>query len=292
MVFICAYNFCFHPLSELEINIPVMENIIFELNNVFFSYLGKYPALCGINVRIHDGEKIVLLGANGSGKSTFLQMLDGLIFSDKGTVIAFGKELSEKMFNEQEFSRFFRSKVGLVFQNPDIQLFCPTAREDIIFGPLQLGISESETKKRLDKVVSVLQIEGLLDRPPHQLSIGEKRKVAIASVLAIEPDVLLLDEPTAGLDPATTRQIIDWLIEANNAGRTIVTATHDLHIVEEIADYVYVFNQQKRLIRTEKPAQLLTDTQFLEENNLLHVHSHRHQGALHKHLHQHLEHHH
>ena len=269
-----------------------MENIIFELNNVFFSYLGKYPALCGINARIHVGEKIVLLGANGSGKSTFLQMLDGLIFSDNGTVTAFGKELSEKMFNEQEFSRFFRSKVGLVFQNPDIQLFCPTAREDIIFGPLQLGISESETKKRLDKVVSVLQIEGLLDRPPHQLSIGEKRKVAIASVLAIEPDVLLLDEPTAGLDPATTRQIIDWLIEANNAGRTIVTATHDLHIVEEIADYVYVFNQQKRLIRTEKPAQLLTDTQFLEENNLLHIHSHRHQGALHKHLHQHLEHHH
>ena len=269
-----------------------MENTIFELKDISFSYLGKYPALCDINARIEKGQRAALLGANGSGKSTFLHILDGLIFPDKGIITAFGSELNEKALNDNGFSRLFRRRVGFVFQNPDIQLFCPSAREDIVFGPLQLGIGEAETEKRLGKIAALLQIERLLDRPPHQLSIGEKRKVAIASVLAIEPEVLLLDEPTAGLDPATTRHILDLLLEANNSGKTIITATHDLHLLEEIADSVYVFSQDKRLIRTGNPREVLKDTQFLKENNLLHIHSHRHDGTVHIHPHQHFTDHH
>jgi cobalt/nickel transport system ATP-binding protein len=270
----------------------IMNNTIFELKDIYFSYLGKFPALCGINMNILKGQKIAIVGANGSGKSTLLQMLDALIFPDKGYLAAFGEELIEDKFSDDNFSRNFRSKVGFVFQNPDVQLFCPTVKEDIVFGPLQLGVEKEKIKMRLDKLAQVLNIKGLLDRPPHQLSVGEKRKVSIASVLAIEPEVLILDEPTAGLDPATVRHVVDLLIDANLEGKTIITATHDLHIIEEISDIVYVLGQEKEIVRSSGPCELLNDEQFLKDNNLIHIHSHRHKDKVHVHPHQHLNHHH
>ncbi|MBI4981995.1 MAG: ABC transporter ATP-binding protein, partial [Candidatus Omnitrophica bacterium] len=182
---------------------------LFELKNIHYSYLGKFPALCGIDMDIEKGSKIGILGANGSGKSTLLQMLDGLIFPDQGSINFSGRDLSERAFQEEEFMRFFRSKVGFVFQNPEVQLFCPTVEEDIVFGPLQLGMDKIEIKKRLANLVDLLNISNLLERPPFRLSIGEKRKVAIASTLIMSPEVLILDEPTAGLDPLTSRQIVD-----------------------------------------------------------------------------------
>ena len=268
-----------------------MNNVIFELKDVNFSYLGRYPALRGIDIIIKEREKISIIGANGSGKSTLLHMLDGLIFPDKGIINVFGKELKETDFNQEDFSRSFRKKVGFVFQSPDVQLFCPTVKEDIIFGPLQLGVQKKEIEKRLEEVLSILEIKGLLDRAPHQLSVGEKRKVAIASTLMINPDVLILDEPTAALDPLTTRHIIDLLIQANEAGKTIITSTHDLHIVEEISDIVYVFSQEKRIVRSGEPDIILKDTALLQTNNLVHIHSHQHKDRTHTHPHQHLEHH-
>jgi len=268
-----------------------MGNAIFELKDVYFSYLGKFPALCGVDFTIEQGQKITVIGANGSGKSTLLHLLDGLIFADKGSVKFRGEELKEGTFSDENFSRGFRRSVGLVFQNPDVQLFCPTVREDIVFGPLQLGVDKAEIKKRLEELMAILGINDLLDRPPHQLSIGEKRKVAIASTLMINPDVLILDEPTAGLDPLTTRHIIDLLVQANVAGKTIITSTHDLHIVEEIADIVYVFNQEKRIDKFGQPDAILKDTALLQANNLVHIHSHRHKGKIHIHPHLHLEHH-
>lgn len=268
-----------------------MNNLIFELKDVYFSYLGKYPALRGIDINIRQGEKITIIGANGSGKSTLLHMLDGLIFPDRGRIKAFDSELKEDDFNDEIFSRNFRKKVGLVFQNPDVQLFCPTVKEDIMFGPLQLGVEKGEIKKLLDQLISFLGIADLLDRSPHQLSIGEKRKVAIASTLMINPDVLILDEPTAGLDPLTSRHIIDILVQANEAGKTIITSTHDLHIVEEISDAVYVFNQEKRIVESGSPEEILKNSQLLQANNLVHLHSHRHQDKVHVHSHEHSGHH-
>lgn len=268
-----------------------MSKIIFELKDIYFSYLGKFPALCGVSIAVEQGQKISVIGANGSGKSTLLHILDGIIFADKGSVKFRGQELKEDSFRDENFSKNFRRSVGLVFQNPDVQLFCPTVKEDIIFGPLQLGIEKSEIKKRLEELIDIFAIKDLLDRSPHQLSIGEKRKVAIASSLIINPDLLLLDEPTAGLDPLTTRHIMDLLIRANDSGKTIITSTHDLHIVEEISDLVYVFGQDKKIIKSGLTDIILKDVNLLKATNLMHIHSHRHKDKIHIHPHLHLDHH-
>ena len=247
---------------------------VFECKDVRFSYQGKFPALCGIDMTIAEGERVALVGANGSGKSTFLHLLDGLFFPDAGTITFMGKELTENAFRDEGFSLEFRKTGGLVLQNPDIQLFCPTVREDIAFGPLQLGFDEETVKGRLESIAETFKITDLLDRSPHQLSVGEKRKVALATILAIEPAVLLLDEPTAGLDPRTTTQLIEMLMQAAHSGRTIITATHDLHVIEDIADKVYVFGQDKRLAGQGTPAEILANGPLLQSNNLIHVHSH------------------
>ena len=269
-----------------------MREKVFELKDVHYSYSGNFPALCGIDIAIHAGEKIAVIGANGTGKSTLLHLLDGLIFPSSGVVLAFGQELSEQSLNEEHSAHRFRKRVGMVFQNADIQLFCPSVREDIAFGPLQLGVEEKEVKQRLMNIADLLDVQHLLDRSPHQLSLGEKRKVAIASVLAIDPDVLIMDEPTAGLDPLTVRHIVDILLEANQRGKTLITATHDLHIVEEIADRVFVFGRNRKILKAGNPSDILSNQELLQSNNLVHIHSHKHQNVVHAHAHFHADHHH
>lgn len=267
-----------------------MDNSIFQLRDIYFSYLGRYPALCGVDMAVGKGEKVVIIGANGSGKSTLLQMLDGLIFPDRGDITVFGRAMGESAFNDQEFSMDFRRRVGFVFQNPDVQLFCPSVKEDILFGPLQLKEDKRQIEKRLERLVDILGIKDLLNRAPHQLSVGEKRKVTIASTLIIDPEVLILDEPTAGLDPLTTRHIIDFLVKENEAGKTIITSTHDLHIVEEIADKVLVFSRDKRIVKAGPPEEILKDMDLLQMHNLVHIHAHRHDGRTHVHPHEHPSH--
>lgn len=264
---------------------------IFDLNNIFYSYLGKFPALRGINLNIGRGEKVTMIGANGCGKSTLLQMLDGLIFPDIGRIEAFGSELSEKAFNDEKFSLEFRKRVGLVFQDPNIQLFCPTVKEDLMFGPLNLGMGKIEISERLEKLVTIIGIKDLLDRAPHQLSVGEKRKVAIATTLIMDPEVIILDEPTAGLDPTTTRHITDLMLDEHSKGKTIITSTHDLHLMEEMTGIVYVFSRDKRIVAFGKPEDILQNSALLQENNLAHIHGHSHHGKVHVHPHVHIDHH-
>jgi len=267
-----------------------MAKPLFELKDVYFSYMGKFPALCGVNLTIEEGAKVCVIGANGTGKSTILNMLDGLIFAGSGSMKAFDRNITSGVMSEPGFSRVFRKSVGFVFQNPDAQLFCPSVKEDIMFGPLQLGVQLDKIKKGVDIIANRLKINNLLNRQPHQLSIGEKKKVSIACVMAVEPDVFLLDEPTAGLDPATTRDIIDILLEENMAGKTIVTATHDMHIVGEISDIAHVLGRNKKIIRSAVPDEILLDCEFLKDNNLVHVHRHMHDGRIHAHPHLHTEH--
>ncbi len=261
-------------------------NNAFELSGVTFRY-EDITALSDLSLTIPAGRRIAILGANGSGKSTLLRMLDGLYFPDKGTVTAFGRPLTEEALQIDEFAFAFRRRVALVFQNPDVQLFNPTVFDEVAFGPLQLRWERQEILRRVDETLAEMEITHLKDRSPHRLSGGEKKRVALASVLILEPEVLLMDEPTAALDPKSRGQVIDFLADTAGSGRTVITATHDLDIIQDIADHCFVF-QNGQVVGQGKPAAILADRELLESTNLVHAHRHRHpNGSLHSHPHVH-----
>ncbi len=258
---------------------------VFDVADVHYAYHGT-PALDGLSLTIAAGERIVLLGANGSGKSTLLRLLDGLYFPDRGEIEAFGEALSEEGFADDERALAFRRRVGFVFQNPDVQLFNPTVFDEIAFGPLQMGWPKDEVRRRVAQALEDFAIRDLKDRPPHRLSGGEKKRVALASVLVLEPEVLLFDEPTASLDPQSASHLIDYLVRCHGSGRTVVTATHDLDIVEDIADRCVVLDRG-RVIAEGTPHDILRDVALLKRAGLSHAHLHLH-GAHAAHSHHHL----
>jgi cobalt/nickel transport system ATP-binding protein len=176
--------------------------------------------------------------------------------------------------------------VGLVFQDPDIQLFSATVMDDVAFGPLQLGLSREEVKARCDEAMGEMGIAHLADRAPFELSGGEKKRAAIASVLSLRPEVVLLDEPTASLDPRTKWILVDLIQRLAAAGRTLVVATHELDIVPLIADRVIVLNEQGRVVADGLPAVILADTDLLVGANLIHEHLHAHGELAHSHPHE------
>ncbi len=232
---------------------------------------------------------MALLGANGCGKSTLLKILDGLLFPDEGTYRAFDEPVTEDNLEDEQFSMGFRSRVGFIFQNSDAQVFSPTVREDIAFGPLQLGWPREKVGRRIDDVLSMLEIVDLADRAPFQLSGGEKKRVAIASVLVMNPQVLLFDEPTAALDPRTQAWLVELILELNRAGKTIVMATHDLDILDTVADRCVVFSEDHRIAGEGTPVDVLADRELLLRVNLIHDHTHVHRlgssDARHEHEH-------
>jgi cobalt/nickel transport system ATP-binding protein len=260
---------------------------IFEAKDLSYDYPGKIAALRQINFSIMPGELVALIGANGSGKSTLLKLLDGLIFPTDGELLAFGQPLSEKTFKEAAFVPEFRRRVGLVFQDPDVQLFSPTVWDEVTFGPLQLEISKDEVISRSKEVLELLNIAHLRERPPYLLSGGEKKKVSLACVLSLRPQVLLLDEPTTGLDPWSQGNLIDFLIQWANKGKSIVFSTQDLDTVEEMAKRVIVLGTSHNIVADGKPEEFLSDPDFLLRTNLVHEHSHRHKELVHRHPHLH-----
>ncbi|HTN81542.1 MAG TPA: ABC transporter ATP-binding protein [Acidimicrobiales bacterium] len=260
-------------------------DVLLECVDLHYRYLGRFPALDGVSLTVHRGEKVALLGANGCGKSTLLKLLDGLLFADLGTYRAFGELITEDSLEDEQASRGFRSRVGFVFQNADAQVFSPTVREEIAFGPLNMGLATSEVEQRVDDTLRMLGIEELADRAPYQLSGGEKKRVAIASVLVMNPELLLFDEPTAALDPRTQQWLIELIVELNRAGKTIVLATHDLDTLHLLADRCVVFTEEHRLAAEGAPGDLLADRDLLLAANLVHVHSHIHDRDLHSHPH-------
>lgn len=260
---------------------------VFEVKDLTYSCLGKFPALCGIDLDINERERIALLGANGSGKSSLLNILNGLAFPQKGEIKFRGQRLSEESLRDEGFNGLFRRTVGFVFQNSDAQLFSSTVWDEIAFGPIQLGLSRAEVEGRVIDLLKMLHIENLSERPPYQLSGGEKKKVAIASTLAINPDVLLLDEPTNGLDPRTQSWLIELLEELHRVGKTIVTATHDLNIVERISDRVIVLAEDHTVAAEGSAFEVLENRPLLLKVNLIHDHLHRHDGIAHTHAHGH-----
>lgn len=259
--------------------------LVFRVDDIHFSYDGRQPALAGVSIEVSQGEKIAILGSNGSGKSTLLKILDGLYFPQSGSVMAFGRSLTEAALHDDAFAFDFRRRVGLTFQDTDVQLFSPTVYEEVAFGPLQLDIGQDEVKERVAAALARLRIEHLAERAPHRLSGGEKRRVALASVLALGPSVWLLDEPTTGLDPRSQSWLVDFVLGRSEAGDTFVTSTHDLGIVGEIADRVYVFDETHQVVASGPTDDILGDEELLLRCNLIHAHRHRHGAVEHSHPH-------
>jgi len=265
--------------------------LVFELQNVCYSYSGGHPALTDISMNVKAGQSIAILGANGSGKSTLLKIMCGLIFPSSGTVKAFGSTLSEAgmELNRSEFARYFRRMVGMVFQDADSQLFSPVVWEEVSFAPLQLGLPQQDVQKRVNEALTLLGILHLRNRSPQSLSEGEKRKVALASVLSLSPDILLLDEPSSDLDPRTKVWIEVFLNELHDSGKTIVTATHDLELAADTSDRCIILNEQHRMAGEGATEEILSKWDLLLNSNLVHVHAHRHGQVLHTHPHAHSE---
>lgn len=237
------------------------------------AYLDRFPALVDVSLSVARGEKLALLGANGCGKSTLLKVLDGLVFPQRGTYRAFGEPVTEDTLEDEQMSTGFRSRVGFVFQNSDAQVFSPSVREEVAFGPLQMGLSNGAAHERVDDVLRMLEIADLAERAPFQLSGGQKKKVAIASVLVMNPEVLLFDEPTAALDPRTRQWLTELVVELNTAGKTVVHATHDLDLLDVLADRCVVFGEDHRVVRVGPPEEVLDDRRLLLDVNLVHEHS-------------------
>jgi cobalt/nickel transport system ATP-binding protein len=259
---------------------------VFELDQVCYRY-DTVAALANVSLSIETGKRTALLGANGSGKSTLLRLLDGLYFANAGKISFHGTVLSPEALANDEFAFDFRRRVGLVFQNPEVQLFNPTVLDELAFAPLQLRWPKEQIRERVSAVLDFMQIAHLKSRPPHRLSGGEKKRVALASVLVLDPEVLLLDEPTAGLDPRSESQIIDMLIAWGKGARTVITATHDLGLVEDIADHCVLLHEGQIAAQGE-PAILLRDQSLLSRTNMVHAHRHRNAtGVVHSHPHTH-----
>lgn len=252
---------------------PPQGEPILVCSDVRYSYLDRFVALDGVDLTVHRGERLALLGANGCGKSTLLKILDGLIFPSAGTVTAYGEPVTEDSLEDEQMNAGFRSRVGFVFQNSDAQVFSPTVREELSFGPLQLGLARAEVVNRVEDVLELLQIGHLADRAPFQLSGGQKKRVAIGTVLAMNPEVLLFDEPTAALDPRTSEWLTGLIEDLAEAGKTIVLATHDLDSLERIADRCVVFSEEHRIVAEGTPAEVLGRRDLLLEVNLIHQHT-------------------
>ncbi len=261
--------------------------IAFEIQEASYAYAGNVVALDRVGLTVRQGERLAILGANGSGKSTLLKLMDGLYFPTSGQVCFDNRPLTEEAFRNDDFNFDFRRKVGFVFQDSDVQLFCPSVWDEVAFAPLQMGLTQEEVRQQVEAALSALRIEKLADRPPHRLSGGEKKRVALASVLSLDPQVWLMDEPTAGLDPRSQSWLEDFIFDQGSRGRTIVTATHDLSLVEAFADRVVVFNEEHRLVAEGRPAEILADKSLLIRCNLIHQHRHVHPETHEEHSHPH-----
>ena len=250
-----------------------------------YAYLDRFRALDGVSFDVAAGETLALLGANGCGKSTLLKVLDGLIFPSAGSYEAFGHPVTEDHLEDEQFSAAFRGRVGFIFQNTDAQVFSPSVREEVAFGPLQLGLGRDEVEQRIADVFAMLEIADLADRAPYQLSGGQKKRVAIASVLVMNPEVILFDEPTAALDPRTQQWLLELIVELGRAGKTIVLATHDLAVLEWVCTRCLVFGEDHRIVCEGMPDEVLDDRDTLLAANLIHPHAHRHGRLVHAHPH-------
>lgn len=239
-----------------------------NLENISFTYKSKL-ALDNVNVKINEGESIAIIGPNGSGKSTFLKLLNAIIFPSQGKYTFNEVEINEKYLKDNKNLKLFHKKLGFVFQNSDTQLFCSTVFEEIAFGLMQMELPIDEVNERVNDCLRLLNIEKLREEHPYNLSGGEKKRVAIASVLAMNPEVVIFDEPMNGIDPKGKRFLRDLLIDLNNSGKTIICATHDFEYIEGIFNRAIVFSEEHKIIRDDTYEDIIKDEEFLREYNII-----------------------
>ncbi len=211
---------------------------IIETRNLCHIYKGSIKALNNISFIAARNTRIAIIGPNGAGKSTLFKHLNGVLQPTSGVVLIRGEPITKENIRE------VRRTVGLVFQNPDDQIFSPTVEQDVAFGPINMGLDEEIVKHRVSEALRIVGLSEYRTRVPHHLSGGEKKRVAIAGIIAMEPQVLVLDEPTAGLDPQGVREIITFIRDFSvKYGMTVIFSTHDISLVAELAEYIYVMNQ-------------------------------------------------
>jgi len=239
-----------------------------RLNGVSFSY-GDEVALQDIDLSIERGSAVALIGPNGSGKSTLMKILTGLEMVNQGAYFFDGQRVDPKALADRTFAKNLHRRIGFLFQNSEAQLFCPTVADELAFGPLQLGLDEEVAEKRVKDCALLLGIESLREKPPYQLSEGEKRKVALAAVLSLNPEVLILDEPLNSLDPRTKRFLRSLLENLHRSGKTLVASTHDFNYLKGIFTTAVVLSQDHRVIRIGPYDEIIADQAFLETHNIV-----------------------
>lgn len=233
-----------------------MTNVL-SVRNLRFSYHDHHEALRGVSFDLCEGDKVALVGPNGAGKSTLMLHLNGIL-RGQGEVIVGGKRLTRDNLPA------IRAMVGLVFQNPDDQLFSPTVFEDVAFGPLHMGLPKDEVIERVEAALQAVRMSNYRDRMSHHLSVGEKKRIAIATVLSMKPQILVLDEPTAGLDPRARRTLINLL---RDLPITMLVSTHDMRMVQELFPRTIVMDEGL-IVADGRTEDILADEKFLNEHGL------------------------
>ena len=233
-------------------------NKVIEFIGVGFAYREDKNVFQGLNLSIYENEKVAIIGPNGAGKSTFITLLNG-VNKGVGIIKIDGIEITEKNGRE------IKSKVGIVFQNPDDQLFCPTVYDDIAFGPLNMGCNEGEIKQKVESALDSVGLKGYENEHINELSYGERKLISLATVISMDPGIIAFDEPSSNLDPLHRRKMIDWIVEKKS--KTIVITTHDLDMVLDTCDRVILLEKGK-VVADGKPEVLLKDETHLKEHSL------------------------
>ena len=240
-----------------------MENIHLETKNLTFTYPDGTQALKKVNIQIKKGEKIAIMGPNGAGKSTLFSHFNGLTEPTSGHVEVAG----EKIIFEKDKLLEVRQKVGIVFQDPNDQLFAPTVKEDVAFGPMNLGLEHDEVERRIEESLKMVGMEGFEEKTPHHLSGGQQKRVAIAGIIAMRPEIMILDEPTAGLDPEGVDKVLNILNDLNKEGISIIISSHDIEMVSQFAEKIFILYNGE-IIDSGDKQKIFSNTELLKKAHL------------------------
>ena len=240
-----------------------MNEVHLSTKNLSYTYPDGTHALKNINMEIYKGQKVAIMGPHGAGKSTLFSHFNGLTEPTSGHVEVDGKAIKY----DRDTLLEVRQKVGIVFQDPNDQLFAPTVKEDVAFGPMNLGLDYEEVEKRVDEALTMVGMEQYMDKTPHHLSGGQQKRVAIAGIIAMRPEIMILDEPTAGLDPEGVEKVLDILNNLNKEGMSIVISSHDIEMVNEFAEKIFVLNNGEILESGDKH-EIFSNKELLKKAHL------------------------